>query len=288
MLRRTFGILVLGILAAGIVRAEVSMTQSAGVQHWFGVATENLPEAVAKQLKLKPGQGLIVVQVFPKSPAEEAGLQRDDFIVEVDGKPLMTQEDLVRAANALDKNGAIRPAKFGYLRGGDHFDVTIAGAPRTEQVIVANASGNFVAGQTQGKAGSGNSTIITSNGQQANIGGGIVIPLNGTESQQLRIGELAKGKDNIILTVATDAEGKQRRSISVGDKTYVVEKEKLGDLPADVRPLAEQLLKNGVQQTVRQGANGMNADERLRELEKSNAELKQKIEQLEKAQKGTK
>jgi hypothetical protein len=149
-------------------------------------------------------------------------------------------------------------------------------------LAVSNPDPVFVAGVGAAQNREpGVSTIITPNGQQAKVGGGIMISLSGDESQRLKIAELAKGKENIILSVATDAAGKQHHSISVGDKTYVVEKEKLGDLPADIRPLAEQLLRNGPQQTVKQGGAAsleQTVADQAREIEM----LKQRIGEIEK------
>src|SRR3954447_11264833 len=76
--------------------------RSVGEQHWFGVAVENLPPAISRQLKLQNLQGLMVVAVLPQSPAERAGLRPNDILTEIDARPLMSQTELAQAANALE------------------------------------------------------------------------------------------------------------------------------------------------------------------------------------------
>ena len=43
--------------------------QDSRPQYWYGVAVENLPPTIAKQLKLKADQGLMVIAVLPGTPA---------------------------------------------------------------------------------------------------------------------------------------------------------------------------------------------------------------------------
>ena len=61
---------------------------------WLGVGTEEAPEALASQLKLKKGQGLVVTYVGPDSPAAKAGLQKNDVLLELDGQMLVLPAQL--------------------------------------------------------------------------------------------------------------------------------------------------------------------------------------------------
>ena len=56
---------------------------------WLGVGVSECPEPLSAQLDLKPGEGLVVTYVATKSPAAEAGLQRNDVLVELDGQMLV-------------------------------------------------------------------------------------------------------------------------------------------------------------------------------------------------------
>jgi Do/DeqQ family serine protease len=69
----------------------------------FGLQLEPLPPETAERLGLASSQGLLVTDVAVGGPAERAGLQRGDVIVEVDRQP-------VRDAPALQKALAAVPA----------------------------------------------------------------------------------------------------------------------------------------------------------------------------------
>ncbi len=54
---------------------------------WLGVTTQALTTERATALGLKEGEGALVTQVMPKSPALAAGVKVGDIITSVDGKP---------------------------------------------------------------------------------------------------------------------------------------------------------------------------------------------------------
>lgn len=61
---------------------------------WLGVGSEEASEALAAQLNLKGGQGLVVTYVGPDSPAAKAGLQKNDVMLEFDGQMLVLPAQL--------------------------------------------------------------------------------------------------------------------------------------------------------------------------------------------------
>ncbi|HMK48569.1 MAG TPA: DegQ family serine endoprotease [Thermodesulfovibrionales bacterium] len=56
------------------------------VRGWLGVSIQSLTPELAKQFQLKDEKGVLIGEVVEDSPAEKAGLQRGDIIVEVQGK----------------------------------------------------------------------------------------------------------------------------------------------------------------------------------------------------------
>lgn len=56
---------------------------------WLGVGVSDSPEPLSAQLGLKPGEGLVVNYVATNSPAAEAGLRKNDVLVELDGQMLV-------------------------------------------------------------------------------------------------------------------------------------------------------------------------------------------------------
>jgi serine protease Do len=62
------------------------------IRGWLGVVVQDLTPPVAEALNLD--HGVIVLKVLPGSPAEQAGLQPGDIILEVNGKPVKNATDL--------------------------------------------------------------------------------------------------------------------------------------------------------------------------------------------------
>src|SRR4051794_35969824 len=124
--RNMLTLLFVAALAAQGVAGEPA-SAPARSQRWFGVAVENIPPAIARQLKLKAGQGLMVSAVLPNSPAERAGLKAEDLLIEINDRQLTSQDDLYRAANPpADAKIALGPSRITYLRDGDRATVDIA------------------------------------------------------------------------------------------------------------------------------------------------------------------
>lgn len=54
----------------------------------LGIKVENVPAAMAEKFNLPEGKGVLAAEIVPGSPAEKAGLQANDVIVEFAGKPV--------------------------------------------------------------------------------------------------------------------------------------------------------------------------------------------------------
>lgn len=62
---------------------------------WLGIAMKELAETMSKSLGLAAGtRGVVVVEVYPGSPAEHAGLKKQDIIQKIDGKDVLTRKDV--------------------------------------------------------------------------------------------------------------------------------------------------------------------------------------------------
>jgi len=66
-----------------------SATVDAKQVAWLGVATEECSEALASQLGLNGGEGLLVSHVVADSPAAKVGLQKNDVLTDFDGQLLV-------------------------------------------------------------------------------------------------------------------------------------------------------------------------------------------------------
>ncbi|MEQ1906234.1 MAG: PDZ domain-containing protein [Pirellulaceae bacterium] len=89
--------------------------------------TLNEPDATLRaQLKLADGQGLVVSDVVPDSPAAGAGIQANDILVNCNGNPITT----VEAINAMIQEIKSNPAKFTLIRTGQSMEIEVT--PRQE------------------------------------------------------------------------------------------------------------------------------------------------------------
>lgn len=75
-------------------------TKGRVIRGWFGISIRELNKEEAKQFDY-PVSGLLIGQVENNSPAEKAGLKRNDFIIKLNGKRIRSGDDLkLKIANA--------------------------------------------------------------------------------------------------------------------------------------------------------------------------------------------
>ena len=117
---------------AAQVLAEQSAVPSSTEQQsrapaYLGVAVGPVPLAVQAQLPkdITHNQGLMVMRVMPGSPAEQAGLQQHDVLLSINGRALITPDELVKAVN---ETAAGEKISLEVLRHGtvNKVDVTLA------------------------------------------------------------------------------------------------------------------------------------------------------------------
>jgi len=82
---------------------------------WLGVGVSESPEPLSAQLGLKPGEGLVVNYIATNSPAAEAGLQRNDLLVELDGQMLV---DSIQLRKLVQMHAAGDSIKIEFYRAG--------------------------------------------------------------------------------------------------------------------------------------------------------------------------
>ncbi|MCX7981904.1 MAG: DegQ family serine endoprotease [Syntrophales bacterium] len=74
---------------------EIALSRE-GAKDKFGLVVQNITPEVARQLGLKKRQGVIVVAVEEGSPADEAGIQPQDIILQVNRVPVNSVADYMR------------------------------------------------------------------------------------------------------------------------------------------------------------------------------------------------
>ena len=93
------------------------------VRGWMGVAIQDVTPAMREALALKEAKGVLVSEVTPGSPAERAGIERGDVIVEADGQPVTDSRSFrMHIAQAKPES----KVRIGLLRGESKREVTVA------------------------------------------------------------------------------------------------------------------------------------------------------------------
>jgi hypothetical protein len=82
---------------------------------WLGVGVEEVSEALADQLGLDAGVGLLVTHVSADSPAAEAGVKKNDVLIELAGQSLVHPAQLRKLVQARKVGDKV---KLVFYRGG--------------------------------------------------------------------------------------------------------------------------------------------------------------------------
>ncbi len=95
-----------------MVKEIVPQLQEKGhvTRGWLGVSIQEVTPALAKSFDLKEKKGALVAEVVSGSPAEKAGIEQGDVIVEFDGKEVVGSKDLPRmvASTPVGKSVSIK------------------------------------------------------------------------------------------------------------------------------------------------------------------------------------
>jgi len=88
------------IIALVLVLSDIGLaadTDSTDEHPYIGVMldTAPLPDLLVKHLNLEPGQGIRIANISRNSPADKAGLERDDIIIGFEGKNVDDNEQFV-------------------------------------------------------------------------------------------------------------------------------------------------------------------------------------------------
>lgn len=119
------------------------------VRGWLGVELQevsDLPDPTA--LGLKEPRGVVIVRVLPNSPAEKAGLQSQDVIIEFNGIPIRSIAHLQSLVGRTPP-GTIVPIKI--IRGGKEMVVQVQVGERTPEVVAEAARETEWRGMTVGE-----------------------------------------------------------------------------------------------------------------------------------------
>jgi C-terminal processing protease CtpA/Prc len=109
-----------------VYRVTLGPVQEQKAEYFIGVSIDALDEAVRAQLAVPNGQGVVVTDTNPGSPAEKAGIKKHDVLLELSGKPIDSPQTLAREVQAAQD----RPITLKLLRAGKHLEIPITASVR--------------------------------------------------------------------------------------------------------------------------------------------------------------
>jgi serine protease Do len=101
---------------------------------WLGVAMQPITPSIAESLGLEKSGGALISDINPGGPAEKAGLQRGDVIIEYDRKPIANAGDL---PILVAQTPVGREVHVKVLRKGKELPITIAIGELKEPEVAA-------------------------------------------------------------------------------------------------------------------------------------------------------
>ncbi len=221
-----------------------SMSRAGQPRPYLGVGldAEPLPELLTKHLRLDPGQGIRINNIMVDSPADKAGLERDDLIVAVQGQKATQREQLVNAVHQAGI-GTEMTLEVIHLGARQTVPLKLGTAPETVQwkyppepdVVVSWRPGKVF------KIGPDGRDMIE-------------IPFDKIPGGNVDVKKLFQGSytyhhaadgEDYTITVEGDAADKEARVIvRVGDKEYTASASDLEALPEKYRGPAQEALEN--------------------------------------------
>ena len=131
---------------------------------YLGIYPQDVTPAMAKAFGEKDTQGIVVGDVSPNSPAKEAGIQRGDIILQINGKPVTDSNQLRMSVSMMQPGTEL---KLKTLRNGTERDATVKLAEMPAES--AKADSNDREGGRKALDGVGVSNLNASIARQLNI-----------------------------------------------------------------------------------------------------------------------
>jgi serine protease Do len=110
------------------------------VRGWLGVQVQRVTPELAKSFGLNRERGALVADVMPNTPAERAGIERGDVIIEFNGRKIEEMNDLPRIVANVSPGSEV-PVKL--MRKGQERTVRVKVDEMKEERVAAAGSGTI-------------------------------------------------------------------------------------------------------------------------------------------------
>ena len=179
----------LALLAlAGALALTLAPAEAAARWGWLGVRIRDLSEQemndISKRHGLREGFGVMIVEVMKETPAETAGLRKDDLVVGFRDRPVVDTRSLQRL---ISRAGVGETVQLTVLRGAEgRRPVAVRLAPMPEPVAAERVASEFgfLVRDTEMPAEPGSRRLA------AGPAVAVVIRGSGAETAGLRVGDV--------------------------------------------------------------------------------------------------
>jgi membrane-associated protease RseP (regulator of RpoE activity) len=212
---------------SAVARAADDEVKPERTDYWIGVRCVEVPELLQAQLDLPEGQGVLVDQVVPDSPADKAGLKPFDVVFMVDGNPVADPQSL---ADAVTGSGG-KEVTIDYLRAGKKQTASVKPAPRPQAIAPQHEDQRFLR-QWVDRLGRGPAPM-----NFRFFHPGMVLPPGASMAPAL--------PDDMTVTIEKQGDKPAKVAVRQGDKKWEAVEDSLESLPPEARTFAERLLGFG-------------------------------------------
>lgn len=243
-------------------------------QFWLGIGTEPVTDGMRAQLKLPEGQGLLVFEVLPGSPAATAKLQKFDVLLKANDKPVAKIEDLMEALDASQG----KKMNLEIVRAGKTMSVEVTPAKRPPEFTARSREPGMDAELRKLLEQTQPGRPLRFRWMQP----GILLPPGAKMPSPMPA--------DMTVTITKQGDKPAKVAVSQGDKKWETTEDDLDKLPADVRTHVERLLGHFTIGSGQAGTVDMVPDwnrgpgtEAQKQLDKHLDEMNRQIEQLRKS-----
>lgn len=193
---------------------------------WLGVRIQSVTDDIAESLSMEKAEGALVAGVTKDGPAEAAGIQAGDVIVEFDGKPVESMPELPRmvADEAIGKE-----VKVIVLRKGERqeISVTLGRLEDAEKEMSALDSGDDA-----------------SEPPMATVAGPLGLTLTDLTPALREKYEISSEVDGVLVTEVAEESPSFEKRVQAGDVIVEVSQEPVST-PDEVTARIDELKKDG-------------------------------------------